>query len=58
MEKISGGNLYPFETRRPKRMKIFDSPQETIPHTIRNPHSKALEPGCLCPRACDCDTVS
>ena len=58
MEKISSGNLYPFETRRPKQMKTFDFPQETISHTIRNPHSKALEPDCLRPWACDYDTVS
>ena len=51
MEKISSGNLYLFETRCPNRMKTFDFPQETISHTIRNPHSKALEPDCLCPWA-------
>ena len=56
--KISSGNLYPFETKRPKRMKTFDFPQETISHTIRNPHSKALEPDCLCPWTGDYDTVS
>jgi hypothetical protein len=58
VEKISSGNLYPFETRRPKRMKTFDLPQETISHTIRIPHSKALEPDCLCPWDCDYDTAS
>jgi len=58
VEKISSGNLYPFETKRPKRMKTFDFPQETISHTIRNPHSKALEPDCLCPWTGDYDTVS
>ncbi len=49
MEKISSGNLYPFGIRRLKHMKTFDSPQETISHTLRHPHSKALEPDCLCP---------
>ena len=58
MEKISSGNLYPFGNQRPKRMKTFDFPHETIPHTIKDPHSKALEPDCLCPRASDYDTAS
>ena len=49
VEKISSGNLYPFGIRRPKHMKTFDSPQETISHTLRHPHSKALEPDCFCP---------
>ena len=58
MEKISSGNLYPFGTQRPKRMKTFDFPHETIPHTIKDPHSKALKSDCLCPRAPDYDTAS
>jgi hypothetical protein len=58
MEKISSGNLYPFETKRPKHMKTFDSAQETISHTLKDPHSKALEPDCLCPWTSDCDTAS
>jgi hypothetical protein len=58
VEKISSGNLYPFATQRPKRMKTFDFPHESIPHTIKDPHSKALEPDCLCPRASDYDTAS
>ena len=58
VEKISSGNLYPFETRRPKHMKAFDFPQEMISHTIRDPHSKALEPDCLCPWAGNYDTAS
>ncbi len=49
VEKISSGNLYPFGIRRPKHMKAFDFPQGTISHTLRHPHSKALEPDCLCP---------
>ena len=57
MEKISSGNLYPLETRRSKSMKTFGSTQETISHTIRDPHSKDLEPYCLCPWTCDYDIV-
>ena len=57
MEKISSGNLYAFETKRPKHMKIFHFPQEMISPRIRDPHSKALEPDCLCPRASDYDTA-
>ncbi len=49
MEKISSGNLYPFGIKRPKRMKTFDFAQETISHTLKDPHSKALEPDCLSP---------
>jgi len=51
-------NVYPFGTQRPKPMKTCDFPHETIPHTIKDPHSKALEPDCLCPRASDYDTAS
>ena len=40
------------------RMKTFDFPHESIPHTIKDPYSKALEPDCLCPRASDYDTAS
>jgi hypothetical protein len=31
-------------------MNTFGITQTTISHTIKNPHSKALEPDCLCPR--------
>ena len=39
-------------------MKTFDFIQATISHNLKDPHSKALEPDCLSPFACDYDTVS
>jgi hypothetical protein len=30
----------------------------TISHNLKDPHSKALEPDCLSPFACNYDTVS
>ena len=39
-------------------MKTLDFIQATISHHSKNPHSKALEPDCLSPFACDYDTVS
>jgi hypothetical protein len=39
-------------------MKTFDLIQATMPHTLKDPHSKALEPDCLSPSACHYDTVS
>ena len=49
MEKISSGNLYPFGITHPKHIRTFHFPQETISHTLKQPHSKALEPDCLGP---------
>ena len=39
-------------------MKTFNFIQVTISHNLKDPHSKALEPDCLSPFACDYDTVS
>ncbi len=39
-------------------MKTFDFIQAMIPHTLKDPHSKALEPDRLSPFAGNCDTVS
>jgi hypothetical protein len=39
-------------------MKTLDFMQATISHNLKEPHSKALEPDCLSPLACDYDTVS
>jgi hypothetical protein len=39
-------------------MKTFDFIQGTISHNLKDPHSKALEPDCLSPFACDCKTAS
>ena len=35
--------------RRAKGMKTFDFIQITIPHNLKDPHPKALEPDCLSP---------
>ncbi len=39
-------------------MKTFDYIQAMISHTLKDPHSKALEPDCLSSFAGNCDTVS
>jgi len=39
-------------------MNTFDLMQATVSPHLRDPHSKALEPDCLSPFACDYDTVS
>jgi apolipoprotein N-acyltransferase len=39
-------------------MKTFDFIKTTIPHNLKDPHSKILEPDCLSPFASDYDTVS
>jgi hypothetical protein len=39
-------------------MKTFDFIQATISHNLKDPHSKALEPDCLSPFACDCNTAT
>jgi hypothetical protein len=39
-------------------MKTFDFIQATISYNLKSPHSKALEPDCLSPFACDCNTAS
>jgi hypothetical protein len=39
------------------RLKTFGSVQATISHHLKDPHSKALEPDCLSPFACDYDPV-
>jgi hypothetical protein len=39
-------------------MKTFDFIQATNFHHLKDPHSKSLEPDCLSPYSCDCDTVS
>ena len=39
-------------------MKTFGFIQARISHNLKDPHSKALEPDCPFPSACDCDTVS
>jgi hypothetical protein len=39
-------------------MKTFNFIQGTIPHNLKDPHSKALERDCLSPFGCDYDTVS
>jgi len=39
------------------RLKTFGSMQATISHHLKDPHSKALEPDCLSPFACDYDPV-
>src|SRR4030042_5539376 len=39
-------------------MKTFNFIQMTISHNLKDPHSKALEPDCLSPFACDYDAVS
>jgi hypothetical protein len=39
-------------------MKTLDFIQVTISHHLKDPHSKALEPDCVSPFACDYDTVS
>jgi hypothetical protein len=38
-------------------MKIFDFIQVTISLNLKDPHSKALEPDCSSPFACNYDTV-
>ena len=38
-------------------MKTFDFIQATISHNLKDPRSKALEPDCSPPFACDYDTV-
>jgi hypothetical protein len=39
-------------------MKTFNFIQATTCHNLKDPHSKALEPDCLSPFACNYDTVS
>jgi hypothetical protein len=39
-------------------MNAFGFIQATIPHTLKDPHSKTLEPDCLSPSVCNYDTAS
>jgi hypothetical protein len=38
-------------------MKTFDFIKTTIPHNLKDPHSKTLEPDCLFLSSSDYDTV-
>jgi hypothetical protein len=39
-------------------MNTYGFIQARISHTLKDPHSKALEPDCLSPSVCNYDTVS
>ena len=39
-------------------MNKFVIVQATVPHNLKDPHSKTLEPDCLAPFVCHYDTVS
>jgi hypothetical protein len=39
-------------------MNTFGFIQATISHTLKDPHSKALEPDCLSLSVCNYDTAS